>query len=167
MHTYSTFRPTGFDTAGLALDDRQDWLVLPCSRNRDSDCLAESNFAAALKSLGGEGADVEVHRFGHWACGWFEVIIVRPCSEAEKEATRIEDALEDYPILDESDHSERELAEADRVWEQYRVSGLSQEASRIEYIREHRSQFEFHDMTDLMGCVRGKYFAGYASELLG
>lgn len=37
---------------------------------------------------------------------------------------------------------------------------------RVEYIRKHRSQFEFRDFADMLGCVRGKYFAGYASELI-
>src|SRR5690349_11232303 len=106
MKPYREFRPTGFDPRGLALDDQQDWLVLPCTRNRDSDCLTESNFDAALKQLGGESDDCEVHRFRHWACGWFEIIIVRPGSAAEKEAHEIEAALDDYPVLDEMDLSE-------------------------------------------------------------
>ena len=37
---------------------------------------------------------------------------------------------------------------------------------RINYIRENRSQFEFYNFEDLMCCVRGEYFAGYANELL-
>jgi len=65
MRLYREFSPTQFDTKGLGLDDRQDWLVASVSRTRDSDCLAESNFETALKSLGGEGDDVEVHRFSH------------------------------------------------------------------------------------------------------
>ena len=162
MQRYKEFRPTGFDCKGLALDDKQEWFVLPCGRNRDSDCLAESNFYSALKSLGGESDDVEVHRFGHWACGWFEIIIVRPESAAEKEARDIEAALADCPILDESDHSERELEAANETWQNcYSVS------ERIEYIREHRNQFEFRSFVDMLACARGKFFAGYASELLG
>ena len=115
MQRYKEFRPTGFDCKGLALDDRQEWFVLPCGRNRDSGCLDESNFACALKSLGGESDDVEVHRFGHWACGWFEIIIVRPESAAEKEARDIEAALADYVVLDESDFSEREYEAANET----------------------------------------------------
>lgn len=30
----------------------------------------------------------------------------------------------------------------------------------------HREQFEFYTFAELLGCVRGKFFAGYASELL-
>lgn len=169
MQRYHEFQPSAFDSRSNfmafdaeALDSIEDWLVLPCSRNRDSDVLSESNFACALESLGGEGKDVQVHRFGHWACGWYEIIVVRPDTKAAEHAEEIEAALSDYPILDESDYSERETEEAQRVWENcYTTKG------RIEYIRENRSQFDFHDWRDLMGCVRGKWFNGYASELLG
>lgn len=161
MQTYKQYRPTGFDPSGLGLSDRQDWLVLPCGRNRDSDCLAESNFASALASLGGESEMVEVHRFGHWACGWFEIILIKPGTDAATEAERIEAALSDYPILDDSDFSEREHEAAQQAWRDCYT-----DAQRLEYIAEHRSQFEFTSLSDMMGCVRGKHFCGYAGELL-
>ncbi len=161
MDTYAKFQPTGFDPAGLALDDQQDWLVVPVGRNRDSGCLDESNFASALESLGGESETVEVHRFGHWACGWFEIIIVKPDSDAAKEAESIESALADYPCLDDEDFSQRETEEADRVW-----ASCFNVKQRIEYIEKNRSQFEFRDFVDMLGCVRGRYFGGYASELI-
>lgn len=162
MIQYSKYRPTSFDSPGLNLDERQDWFVLMCvGRNRDSDCLSESNFAAALEILGGEGDDVEVHRFGHWACGWFEIILVKPGSLAIERAEEIEDRLDGYPVLDEADFSEREMEAANQVWRDcYSVE------DRIRYIRRKRSDFEFHDFRDLMSCVRGRYFAGSASELL-
>ncbi len=162
MQTYSKFRPTSCDPAGLNLDDQQDWLVLPCSRNRDSGPLDESNFACTLKSLGGECDDVQVHRFGHWACGWFEIIIVRPDSAAATEAEEIETALSDYPVLDDSDYSEREQAAANETWQ-----NCYNTTQRIEYMRDNASQFEFRSFADMLGCARGNYFAGYASELIG
>lgn len=165
MKTYKTFRPTGFDTAGLGCDDQQDWLVHPCSHNRDSDCLTESNWDVSVKDLAKvdpEGLDHEIHRFGHWACGWFEIILVRPDTAAAKDAEETEAALENYPVLNDSDFSEKEQEAADLAWLHcYRPK------ERIEYIREHRKQFEFRSFADMLGCVRGKYFAGYASELLG
>jgi len=161
MQTYSQFRPTGFDARGLSLPDQQNWLVAPCGRNRDSDALTESNFRCCLKALGGESDTVEVHRFGHWACGWLEIIIVQPGSDAERIANEIESSLADYPVLDDMDFSELENEQANEVWRNcYRPK------ERIAYIRKHRSQFEFQGIRDLLGCVRGNYFAGYASELL-
>lgn len=148
MQTYSEYRPTGFDSAGLNLPDQQSWLVLPCGRNRDSDALSESNFSAALESLGGESETVEVHRFGHWACGWFEIIIVDPNSPAAEIAQDIDNSLADYPILDESDYSEREWERAGSYWEQCSIServewcqryGASIFAARRDYIPEDDS----------------------------
>jgi hypothetical protein len=46
------------------------------------------------------------------------------------------------------------------------VAQLLPEKERIAYIRKHRSEFEFADLRDMLSCVRGNYFAGYASELI-
>jgi len=138
-------------------------------RTRDSGCLEESNFQTLLKRLRGLSSDgederetFEVHRFSHWGPGWFEIILIDPSdAEAVKLGTDAEDSLEGYPILDEFDFSERETEEANRVW-----SECYSDKERIAYIRDHESQFEFHDMADMISCVRGHHFAGYASELL-
>ena len=156
MIPYSKFRPSQFDTAGLGLEERQDWLVVDVARNRDSDVLTRHNFATAVEVLG-DSEDVEVHRFGHWANGWFEIILVRPGSMAEGAAHEVEAALADYPILGSEDaFQEACQAEAEAVWKDYRVK------DRIEYIQRHRSEHEFRTFADLLGCVRGKYFAGDA-----
>ena len=131
-------------------------------QSRDSDCLEQSNFAVMLKRLGGESETVTVVRESHWACGWVEWIAIHQDDErALAIADKANGKLEDYPVLDEDDLSDREQEAADETWANcYSVS------DRIEYIREHRSQFEFHDLADLIGCVRGRYFAGCAGELL-
>lgn len=115
MQTYSKYSPTGFDSSGAFLPDRQEWLVV-------SGPFAESNFAAALDLLGGEGEDVEVHRFGHWGPGWFEIVIVRPGSKSEEVGNDIEARLEDYPLLDDEDHSKREWEEFLSGWSDYGAS---------------------------------------------
>lgn len=135
-------------------------------QSRDSDCLEESNFAAMLKEVGGESDIVTVVRELHWAVGWVEWIAIEADGTDESnKALRLADAakgrLEDYPILDENDCSEREIEAANQTWK----NCYSWE-ERIKYVREHKSQFEFHDYADMLGCVRGNYFAGYASELL-
>jgi hypothetical protein len=161
MLTYKEYAPSTFDTPGLGLPDRQDWLVV-IGRNRDSDCADESNFAAALERLGGESETVEVHRFGHWACGWIEIIIVAPEGPQAVEAYRIEDDLDVYPLLDENDHSEREAEAAVETWRH-----CYSPTERIAYIRANRSQFEFRTFSDMLGSVRGLYFGGYDSEMAG
>lgn len=117
MMPYSKFRPTGFDTQGLGLEDKQDWLVIEAiGRDRDSGVLATSNWESALKCLRKHSRAFEVHRFGHWACGWLEIVIVKPGSKAEDIGREIEKALENYPILNEMDHSEREYEAASELW---------------------------------------------------
>lgn len=131
-------------------------------QSRDSDALERSNFAAMLKALGGESDTVLVIHEGHWAVGWVEWLAIHQDDGAAlKTADEIFAALQDYPVIDEEDWSERETTGANETWDQcYDVH------ERITYIREHRSQFEFHNYADMRACVRGGYFAGYASDLL-
>jgi len=160
MNTYSTLIPTAFDRH-ITVEGRETWLVAPVSQTRDSKPLERSNFECFVTGLGGEGDDVEVHRFGHWGPGWYEVVLVRPDTLAAAKAQEMAGSLEDFPVLDESHFSRLEDQEAQEVWAKcYRTH------ERVEYIREHRSQFEFVSLADMLGCVRGKYFAGYASELI-
>lgn len=117
MQRYSEFRPTAFDPCGLGLEDQQDWWVAPVGRTRDSGPLEESNFETVLADIGGEGDDVEVHRFGHWGPGWFEVILVRPGTPAADACEEWERRLEEYPVADEEDFSQREFEIACDAWE--------------------------------------------------
>jgi hypothetical protein len=155
----------------LGLPDRQQWLVAPVSRNRDSDPLAESNFAACLESLGGESDNVEVHRFGHWGCGWFEIILAAPSLESEVDA--IASALADYPVLDDSDYSSRECEALSEAWENYgsaecaeklcEAFGMPRHVSPMyEFLRAHsdelhtlHSQLSSGDYLESSGAVFG------------
>jgi hypothetical protein len=133
-------------------------------RSRDSDCLEESNFHTAWKAISAVAEDSQIVREHHWAVGWVEWIAI---NADDTEALKVADALraryERYPALDEDDLSEREQEAANQTWRDcYTVK------ARIEYIRNaSKYEFEFRSFADLLGCVRGKYFAGYASELLG
>lgn len=162
MKKYKHWSPTPFDTQGLMDgEDRNDWLVVPVIQTRDSRCFERSNFAAALKRLGGESETVEVHRFGHWGAGWFEIILVAPGTAAQKEGEAIEVALEGYPLLDDEDYYRRQSEEALQTWQNcYNIK------ERIAYIRENERDFEFRDYADMLGCVRGKWFGGDNSRLL-
>lgn len=104
MKLYKEFRPSPYDVSGLGLDDQQDWLVVPVLQNRDSEALELSNFRVVQADLERHTSedthphhsdvDMEVHRFGHWANGWFEIILVRPDSPAAKRAEYWEKKLE-------------------------------------------------------------------------
>jgi len=120
MQRYKDFKPSAVDSKsnyiGDSLDEQQDWFVVPTMRTRDSNPLAESNFSAALKMLGGEGDRVEVHPFNHWACGWYEIILVAPDTAEFSIAQGIELSLEDYPVLDEEDFSKRKSEEQQKTY---------------------------------------------------
>lgn len=154
----------------------EGWLIAPCGIHRGSDCLSESNYTAQAEALkpeepetekwgrilpGQEGKVLSV-RENHWAVGWVEWVAIH---ESNAEALRIADglarSLKSYPVLDEMDWIKREEKEAAEVWR-----NCYRESERIEYVRKHRGEFNFQGFSDLLGCIRGKYFAGYASELL-
>lgn len=131
-------------------------------RSRDSDALERSNFVCMLVALGGESETVEIVRESHWAVGWVEWIAIHQDDEAALQiADRIKGELADYPVINEEHLSQIEQKDADATW---RNCYSAQE--RIDYIREHRSQFDFCDYRDMLACVRGEFFAGYASELI-
>lgn len=116
MKLYREFAPSTFDEKGLCLPERQDWFVHPCGTNRDADALTRSNWRVAERALtltDPAGEDYETHRFGHWACGWFEIVIVRPGSDCAALAAAHEKRLAEYPILDELDYSALEAEETD------------------------------------------------------
>ena len=131
-------------------------------QSRDSDALERSNFQIALAALGGESETVIVVRESHWAVGWVEWIAIHESNTAALTAAEEQrERYAQYPVLDEDDCSKEEQEESDLTWKNcYSVK------ERIAYVREYRSQFEFHDYADMLDCIRGRYFAGYASELI-
>lgn len=142
-------------------------------RSRDSGALERANFDAGLKAIGGEQMvareDLDhlplvlVVEESHWAVGWVQWIAIHEsATEVLAKARAIIERLDDYPVVDEELWSGYEDEEANQIW-----TNCFDVKERIEYIRAHRSQFEFHDLKDMLGCVRGHYFAGYASELIG
>lgn len=143
-------------------------------QSRDSSALERANFDAGLKAVRAvmskdsvpgdpeESATVRVVRESHWAVGWVEWIAIHESDVAALQcADKITEKLEDYPVVDENLWADYENTEANEVWR-----NCYNTKERIAYIREHASQFDFRDMAEMIGCVRGNYFAGYASELI-
>lgn len=155
--------PSGFDSLENYVGPTEfGQLHTLLTRSRDSDTLTESNWVCALELLGGESESVQIHRFGHWACGWWEVLAVAKGSPQFAIAEDIEKQIEAYPVLNEDRYFEAEQMEADRVW-----SECYDQKERAEYIRDNPHQFDFHSLSDARACLRGEYFSGYASELIG
>ncbi len=128
-------------------------------QSRDSDALERSNFEKGLELLGGESEAVQIHRFGHWACGWIEEIMVIPDTWIDEEwrsgglmhnwylveADKITADLEDYPVIDEEHYCELEYDEACECWENMgieermeicRNAGISVFSARRDYLPE-------------------------------
>lgn len=100
-------------------DDDLDhtWAIL-YTHNRDSGLLAESNAAEVDKVMApfvaADEPDAKIYRSSHWACGWIEGYAIRVFS-ASGEITAaftayaaLQARLEQYPVLNEDDWSQRE-----------------------------------------------------------
>lgn len=136
MTPYSQWRPMACDIKGLALPDRQDWLVAPCTVNRDSTVLERSNWSVQFEIVDDlPGLDYERHSFNHWACGWFEILLVRPGSPAADALDKLEAALSDYPVADDADYSSAQWDEAARIWQTARESERRDYCSRAHISR--------------------------------
>lgn len=141
MISYSKFRPTGFDCAGLGCEDQQDWLVAPVAQNRDSDCLTRSNWEVVTADIEKAGPDdCQIHRFGHWANGWFEIMLVRPDSPAAKCAEEWEAALSDYPVASDDHFSDLEYTETLAYWERLSLESRKREceAAKVSKLEAYR-----------------------------
>jgi len=123
--------PTGFDSDANFAGDKPTGYVI-YSRNRDSSILEETNFAAILEDLGGEGDLVRVIRHGHWACGWIEYITVddtAPDTLLDR-CVDIVRALEEYPVYSDNRYSEAQWEAITDHWERSNLR------DRADYCRE-------------------------------
>lgn len=163
LDTYGRYRPTGYDAPGACLTDRGDWYVLPVIRTRDSGTLGASNFrvaTAALAAVDPAGAHHETHRFGHWACGWLEIMIVNPAAPGAVLATAatIARKLDSYPILSEDDYSALESERAAETW-----AGMSIR-DRIRTCARYKVSIFAARRDDVPDCPSGEIMGYLAGE---
>jgi hypothetical protein len=117
---FADWAPSPLDPKGACLDDRQSWVVSPFRIDGGTEePLALSNYRSALARIGGEGPDVEVHRFKHWGPGWVEFVLVRPFSEAEGKLEQVVEAWRRYPVIDGQDLSALEAETFARAWDDW------------------------------------------------
>lgn len=151
-------------------EDDANWCIV-YTTNRDADALTRSNAHVIRETMNvhDESGDCRSERHSHWACGWVDGYAIRVYdSQGQLTPAFIAYAelalqLEEYGGALDEDHfsQEEEEEEANEVW-----ANCYRPKSRIEYIRAHRSQFEFRSFADMLGSVRGRYFGGYASDLV-
>jgi hypothetical protein len=111
------------------LADADKWAIIYTS-NRDSGLLDQSNAAFIAKALEqfteGDDPDVVMETHDHWAVGHVDGFSLRvfrngEVTDAFRAYHELAQRMDDYPILDESDYSERELEAtldniADAAW---------------------------------------------------
>lgn len=95
------------------IPDPENWAIV-YTHNRDSGLIEQSNAKAItnIMALYTEDAnpDIVFETHNHWACGWVEGFSIRVYKNGEitsaiKQYYEICQRLDDYPILDETDHS--------------------------------------------------------------
>ncbi len=96
--------------------DFSDYIVLIGS-NRDADLLTQSNWEVACELFPEDESENTLHiTQGHWACGWIELLLIKHVG-FEKDinirlnlykAMKTREALDDYPVLDDSHFCEHE-----------------------------------------------------------
>jgi len=103
------------------LEDAGQWAIIYTS-HRDSGLLDQSNAAEIAKHLApfadGDDADVAFESHNHWAVGHIDGFSIRvfkadgTVTPAFEELCGIKARLEDYPVLNEADYSQREYEAA-------------------------------------------------------
>lgn len=124
LRTWKEINSSGIDGYSnyMGNTEHENMYVL-LSRSRDADVLTESNFQTAIDRLGGESKTVQILRFNHWACGWFEQILIDGKDTIAMDiANQIKIDIENYPVLDDQDYYEREYTRAKECWEYMRHS---------------------------------------------
>lgn len=98
------------------LDEPDNWAIV-YTHHRDSGLLDQSSASAIEQALQPfvevEDPDVVSESHRHWAVGWVDGFSVRVfrdggITEAFRKYHELAEAMDNYPILDESDYSERE-----------------------------------------------------------
>ena len=113
-----------------------NWIVAPVINTRDTSdgSLQKSNWETLkkwLKKNSPEGRGWSIESFGHWACGYYEIIIAKPGTKAYKIVEKASEKMEDYPALDDFDWSNCEYEAAEECWTHLSIK------DRMYYIKNH------------------------------
>lgn len=99
------------------IDDADNWAII-YTHHRDSGLLDQSNAHVINTALepftDGDDPDVVMESHNHWAVGHIDGFSIRvfrdgQITDAFRKYHELAEAMDQYPILDENDYSEREL----------------------------------------------------------
>lgn len=137
------------------IDDADHWGIF-YTHNRDSGLLDQSNASVIAKAMApfadGDDPDVVFESHSHWAVGHVDGFSIRvfdangEITEAFRTYHDLAQAMDDYPILDESDYGEREVTATlenivDSAWRLKRQFDLPEgwESDVYSWLSDHRS----------------------------
>lgn len=146
--------------------DADQWAIIYTS-HRDSGLLDQSNAAVISKAMAplaeGDDPDVVFESHSHWACGWITGFSIRvfdangEVTQAFQKYHELAQALDDYPYLDETDHSNREYDAtlgniADAAWRLKKQFDLPEgwNGQVYDWLSDHRSS-EIENVDDQGG----------------
>lgn len=165
LQTFGEFQPTQFDRKGKGADfENRDWLVSSIQLNRDSGLIEKSNWLTFIDDLGAlepeGGHHWEIHRFGHWACGWFEIVVLNPNSRDSRvldQALKLESALQEYPILSE-DRLQRLQLESFNDWvDDMGVSEVYNKIENDDVLSPFQDKFKNSDIIEALNECEWTY----------
>lgn len=123
LEIYKDHIPTVFDRH--ICSELDGFYIGPCSQSRDSSILEKANFKTMTSRVlaASQHDETEIHRFGHWACGWYEMLLIHPDdTSALIVAAELSASLEHYSVLDDDAYSMAEYEAALEYWAGCRVS---------------------------------------------
>ncbi len=95
-------------------DDYSEYYIV-ISHHRDSGILDESNYQTVYEALKDYPGFIDPN-FRDWLVGWVQTIMIHESdTEGRDKAQELIDRLDDYPILDDEDFSNREWEEVSRI----------------------------------------------------
>lgn len=137
-----------------------DLLRVGIGQSRDSDALEESNYRCTLRLLRETATEngldpdetVQEHRASHWAVGWVESLWIADEPTLRDAVRDLHAALANYPVVDDSDHSELEHEQLAEIHDDIMQEALGYRA-RVEGLEDPADDLDDDDRALLKWAV--------------
>jgi hypothetical protein len=133
LKRWSLNGPTAFDSGVNYIGETPtDCYIAPYSITRESadEPMASSNYECQWDVL--KDTQARKESFGHWACGWYELVLI---PETDEEGLKIADGLarnlDSYPILDEGLFSEKDVECEQQNWDSWARRDFVRELQKV------------------------------------
>ena len=158
-------KPEGF-VSRIDYSEFSDWFVAPIQIQRDSETLEESNWEVFTSELEKDiyQNQFEIHRHSHFACGWFEFVLIKPNSEAFKYLEKINEDLDNYPVLDEEHFCNLEHEQIMQSIQDNAGYDLRSLMEKDHFLEKFESQFSENQLIEI---VQNCYYDGIVEAIEG